>query len=249
LILVITVAIGREFMDSSVRNPERAKKLIGLPVAGVSIAGTVTIMPYQHTLRNLLAEQFVSAILPYIATAIDDNGKAQISIITTKGGVFHETDIKRLHKLLSSLYSDTSWIVPANYADVFAAALPHDAFAVYTPSLVQLNYKNAYQVVGEKQQVHKLTVYISPDLSQNSLPAAIAKAANITILAFKANDTWLPLDKELLLKTKAMVTGGPFFTWLVSTDEANLDGLIGEIPKERSWLRRKIKKLLTLNLK
>ncbi len=181
--------------------------------------------------------------------SFQDKGNAQISIITTKGSVFHETDIKRLHKLLSSLYDDTYWVVPANYAEVFAAALPHESFTVYTPSLVQLNYKNVYQLAGENAQAHKLTIYISPDLSQNSIPTGIAKAADVTILAFKANETWSPLDKELLVKLKATVTGSPFFTWLVSTDEANLDGLIGEIPKERSWLRRKIKKLLTLNLK
>jgi uncharacterized protein involved in exopolysaccharide biosynthesis len=236
-ILVVTVAVGKEFMDSSIRSPERAKKTIGLPLAGVSITGGVTILPYQHTLRNLLAEKFVSAILPYISKPIEDKGKAQISIITTKSRVFQETDLKRMHKFLSSLYNDTYWIVPANYAEV------------YTPDLVQLNYKNVYELTNEPQKEHQLTIYISPDLSQNSLPDSFAKTADLMLLAFKANDTWLPLDKEILIKVKTTIQDIPFFTWLVNTDEANLDGLIGEIPKKRSWLRKKIKKLLTLNLK
>lgn len=248
-ILVVTVAIGKEFMDSSVRNPERAKKFIGLPLAGVSIARDTTVMPYQHTLRNLLAEQFVSTILPYIAKPIEDNGSAQITMVTIKSDVFRETDIRRLHKFLSSLYEDTYWIVPASNAEVFSAALPQNTFAIYTPAVVQLNYKNVQQLITENPQQHKLIVYISPDLSQTSLPVTIAKASDITVLAFKANDTWLPLDKEILTKVKAAVQTAPFFTWLVNTDEANLDGLIGEIPKKRSWLRKKIKKLLTLNLK
>ncbi|MES2111626.1 MAG: hypothetical protein V4577_22905 [Bacteroidota bacterium] len=250
LILVITVAIGKEFMDSSVRSPERAKKIIGLPMAGVSIAGGVTIMPYQDKLRSLLAEQFVSNLLPYIAKAVDNNGSAQITLLTTKGGVFRETDLKRLHKLLSSLYDDTYWVAPVNYQEVLSAALPQNAFAVYTPALVQLNYKSVQQLINDSPGgANKLTIYISPDLSQNSIPSAIAKASDLVILAFKADDTWLPLDKELLLKTKNEVQNIPFFTWLTNTDEANLDGLIGEIPKTRSWLRKKIKKLLTLNLK
>jgi hypothetical protein len=248
-ILVTTVAVGKEFMDSSIRSPERAKKLIGLPLAGVSITESTTIMPYQHTLRNLLAEQFVSAILPYISKPIEDNGTAQISVITTKGSVFRETDIKRLHKFLTSLYSDTYWVVPVSYAEVFSAALPQNTFAIYTPALAQLNYKNVQELITENPQQHRLIIYISPDLSQSSLPVAIAKTSDIVVLAFKADDTWLALDKETLQKAKAAAHNVPFFTWLVNTDEANLDGLIGEIPKNRSRLRIKIKKLLTLNLK
>ena len=248
-ILVVTVAVGKEFMDSSIRSPERAKKLIGLPLAGVSITGSTTIMPYQHALRNLLAEQFVSTILPFIAKPIEDNGTAQVSMITTKGSVFRETDIKRLHKFLSSLYNDTYWVVPVNYAEVFSAALPQNTFAIYTPALVQLNYKNVQELITENPQQHKLIIYISPDLSQSSLPVAIANASDLAVLAFKADDTWLALDKETLQKAKVAAHNVPFFTWLVNTDEANLDGLIGEIPKSRSWLRRKIKKILTLNLK
>jgi len=248
-IMVVTVAIGKEFMDSSIRSPERARKTIGLPLAGVSITGGVTVLPYQHTLGNLLAEKLVSIILPYISKPIEDKGKAQISVITTKGGVFQETDLKRLHEFLSSLYDDTFWVVPIDYSEVFSAAIPQNAFGVYTPALVHLNYKSVNELIADNQYEHKLTVYISPDLSQNSLPASLARSSDLMLLAFKANDTLLPLDKETLAKAKAAVNDIPFFTWLVNVDETNLDGLIGEIPKKRSWLRKKIKKILTLNLK
>jgi hypothetical protein len=68
-------------------------------------------------------------------------------------------------------------------------------------------------------------------------------------LVVNADETWQNADKEIVAKLEKSITGVPLHTWLVNADETNLETTIGEIPKKRSWLRRKVKKMITLNLR
>ncbi|HVW95306.1 MAG TPA: hypothetical protein VHA56_05025 [Mucilaginibacter sp.] len=249
LISVAGIAIGREFMDSSVRSPERVKKIINMPVAGVSIAGSDDGMPYRQALRRLLAERFVANILPVISGSVDETGQALLSMVSVKAGSYQRADIGLLHETLSEVYPGLTWVVPTAYEQIFADALPSSALSVYKPTVQQLNYKNVQQLVSHDLSQNQLVIYISPDQEGSGIPSGIIKASDMLLLAFRATDTWLPMHKEILSKLKAIVTDKPFSAWLINTDEANLDGIIGEIPKKRSWLRKKVKKLITLNLK
>jgi len=249
-ILVASVVVAREIMDSSIRSPERAAKIINLPVAGISTGKTnAKSLTYQPPLRNLLTERFVNSILPFISAGIEAHGKAQISFITTKDNVYQTDDIKLLNEYLSSLYHDLVWIVPESLMPVFSAALPASAIATYVPGVSLLNSKLADDLTGKDLSVNRLILYVTPDLSKNSLPVSVARQSNLNLLVFNANDTWQPADRDLLNKTRTLTRDIPFNIWLTNTDESNLDGLIGEIPKQRSWARRKVKKMLTLNLR
>jgi len=249
-ILVASFILGREFMDSSIRTPERAAKLINLPVAGISLANAgAKPQPYQQPLRNLLAEKFVSSMLPFISPVAGGPARAQISFITTRADVFKPADIKLLNEFFSSLYNNPVWIVPTGLMPVFAEALPLSALAGYTPGIGQLNVKNIDGLTDKHLAGCSLALYITPNLAKNSLPPAVARASNLNLLVFDANDTWQPADGEILKKTKAITPDVPFYIWLTNADESNLEGTIGEIPKHRSWARRKVKKMLNLNLR
>jgi len=249
-ILVASVVIAREVMDSSIRSPERAAKIMNIPVAGISTVKTnAKSLTYQPPLRNLLTERFVNSILPFISAGIDTQGKGQVSFITTKDNVYQSEDIKLLNEYLSSLYHDLVWVVPDSLMPVFSASLPTSAIAMYIPGVAQLNSKIADDLVGKDLSANRLILYVTPNLSKNSLPVSVARKSTLNLLVFNADDTWQPVDRDLLNKTKALTPDVPFYTWLTHTDESNLDGIIGEIPKQRSWARRKVKKMLTLNLR
>jgi succinoglycan biosynthesis transport protein ExoP len=123
------------------------------------------------------------------------------------------------------------------------------SLVAYTPAVSQLNCKTADEIAGRDLSKYKLVIYVSPCLAQSSVPSAMLRLADLNLVVIGANETWLSADKESLLKIEAMAAAAPLFTWLVNTEETNLEGIIGEIPKKRSWLRRKVKKLITLNLR
>ncbi|TFF34728.1 GumC family protein [Mucilaginibacter psychrotolerans] len=249
-ILVGSVIIGRELMDSSIRTPDRAKKLINLPLAGISIA-TNSSKPktYVQALRHLLAEQFISGLLPALNEAVTAHGTAQITLLQTKTGLFNAEDIKLTDGMLSQLFDSVHWVIPSGKQAAFATALPQGKYSIYEPAIAHLNYIDVAQLVDTTLSAYKLIIYVAPNPAQHSLPAAIVKNSAVNLLMVNANDTWLPVDKDLLIKLKTMLAGANLCTWLVNADENNLDSIIGEVPKERSWLRKKIKKVITLNLR
>ncbi len=249
-IVVASVVIGKDTLDSSMRTPERAKKIIGLPLGGVALAEDAKKggLVYKQSLATVLTEQLVNTILPAATTAIGDKGKAQISFITTRADMYRSKDIKILHKQLSLLYNDAFWVVPDSHAEVFSSALPPDSFAVYTPGTGQLNCKSVDELVNKDLSSHWLVLYVSPVVSKHALPKFIVKSSAANLLVFDAGATWHPADKEFLTKTRDIDRSIPFYTWLINTSDVNVDSIVGEIPKKRSWLRKKIKKTVTLNL-
>ncbi|BAU54894.1 GumC family protein [Mucilaginibacter gotjawali] len=249
-LMVSSVVIARELMDSSIRSPERAAKIMNIPVAGISaIRSNARSLSYQPPLRSLLTERFVNAILPFISAGIEAHGKAQVSFITTKDNVFQTDDIKLLNEYLSSLYNNLVWVVPESLLPVFSAAVPAEALVGYLPAVAQLNSKIPDDLVNKDLSANRLILYVTPNLAKNSLPVSVARKSSLNLMVFNANDTWQPVDRDLLNKTRALTPDIPVYTWLTQTDESNLDGIIGEIPKRRSWLRKKVKKMLTLNLR
>jgi uncharacterized protein involved in exopolysaccharide biosynthesis len=249
LLLVISVAIGRELMDSSIRNPERAKKFIGLPVTGISIKSSGDIqLPYQQQLQNLLTEQLISNMLPFISS-IGTDKTPQISLLTTKSMAMQSDTIILFHNLFSLIFKKIYWIVPQADEEVFRPALPEGCCSIYIPSVSQLNLRTAGELVGKDLSESDLVFYVSPGLAQNCIPVSIAQSAVINLLVVNADETWQNADKEIVAKLEKSITGVPLHTWLVNADETNLETTIGEIPKKRSWLRRKVKKMITLNLR
>ncbi len=250
-LVVASVVISKDVLDSSIKTPERAKKIIGLPLGGAALAEDDKISRKfsNHSLSVVLTEQLINAVLPYVTFSIAEKGRAQVSFITTRPDIYKAKDIKILHEQLTSLYKDAFWVIPDTNAEIFSSALPAESFAVYSPGTEQLNYRSADELVGKDLSPHWLILYVSPVVSKHALPKSIVKSSAANLLVFDAGNTWQPFDKELLAKTKDIDRSIPFYTWLVNTSDANVDGIVGEIPKRRSWLRKKVKKTVTLNLR
>jgi uncharacterized protein involved in exopolysaccharide biosynthesis len=249
-ILVAAVIIGREAMDSSLRTPERARKILGLPLIGMSIANNhKKVSAYTPSLRNLLMEQMINNMLPFISSAVDETGRAQVSFLTTKNDVYKSDDISLLHNHFTTLYPRLCWVVPEDYRGIINGRIPQNACAFYKPAISQLNYRDVLELINDDFSTSNVVFYLTPNIAQHSLPLSVAKKSILNIMVFSGNDTWQPADKEILMKVKKGMPAIPLFTWLVNMDEANLDSTIGEIPKSRSWIRRKVKKVLTLNLR
>ncbi|OOQ56710.1 GumC family protein [Mucilaginibacter pedocola] len=249
-ILTAGSIIGRELMDSSIRTPERAKKIVHLPLAGVSVLVNESwASAYNASLRQLLAEQMINVLLPLINASMAEKGSAQLTLLHNKAEAYQPQDIALFNNLFEELFGPVNWVVPASELPAFERSLPVSNYTAYTPSVALLNVSNIGQIAGSVAQNAKLVVYVAPNLAQHSLPLALTQNSCAGLVVVNANDTWLPVDKELLAKLKASLSGTPLYTWLVKTDESNLDNLVGELPRQRSWIRRKIKKIVTLNLR
>jgi succinoglycan biosynthesis transport protein ExoP len=248
-VVVISVIIGRQLMDASLRTPDRTQKIIGLPIAGIMLAQSPgSEPPYRGALRNFLGESFINILLPYISLK---NGRiaGKISLVSFDESVYQPRDIKLLNGLLTGITESVCWLVPDHYATLFSQALAPEVVHVYKAGIGGLNARTPGEIAGAALPDHDLLIYVSPCILRHSIPAAMIRLASLNLVVAGAGDTWRNADKESLAKIEKMAPDAPIYTLLVNADEANLDDTVGEIPKKRSWLRKKVKKLITRNLK
>lgn len=240
LILVAAVVFGRVWLNSSLLIPERAKKIIGLPVAGASLAVNKKTKNYLP-ISNILAEQFLNILVPYINDAKELNDAAQISFITIKGNPYQKEDLQLLHENLTKIYKEIFWIVPEAYATDFASAIPQYAFEIYKPGVHLLDAKDCSNITSKDVSQYALLLFISPNLSENGLPLFITKRSCANVLACNANDNWTSADKEILNKIRHSITDIPFFIWLTKTAEENMEYVASGLRK-KGWLEKLFKR-------
>ena len=87
-----------------------------------------------------------------------------------------------------------------------------------------------------------------PALLTSDFPAKLVAGADMTLLVCRATRTWNKADDEVLdiyLKNARH----PAFALLNGVQVDNLESIIGEIPRKRSWLRKFVKKVINLDFK
>ena len=87
-----------------------------------------------------------------------------------------------------------------------------------------------------------------PALLSSEYPAKLAVSADLSLLICRATRTWNKADDEVLNVFKAN-SKQTVFSMLNGTNVDNLEGIIGEIPKKRSWISKFIKRVINSDLK
>ncbi|MCD6333454.1 MAG: LysM peptidoglycan-binding domain-containing protein [Bacteroidales bacterium] len=87
-----------------------------------------------------------------------------------------------------------------------------------------------------------------PALLTNEYPAALTRSGHMTILVCRANRTWNDADTEALTLYKSQIDH-KIYTLLNGCQVDYLENIIGEIPKQRSKVRVFVKKLINLDFR
>ncbi|MEA1875442.1 MAG: hypothetical protein U9N86_01135 [Bacteroidota bacterium] len=87
-----------------------------------------------------------------------------------------------------------------------------------------------------------------PPLLRADYPSAIVAEANLSLLVCQAARTWNNADSEVLNLYKTN-TKKKIFSLLNGTQITNLEGIIGEIPRKRSVIRKILKRIVYLDFK
>jgi succinoglycan biosynthesis transport protein ExoP len=252
-LLVAFVTIGRDVIDSSLKTPERATQITGLPLVGVSLApnNKKREAQYMDKLRRMLCEHFVNNV--YLNLSATGNGQQtgnlRVALFATRSKVYDANSIKYLHQGIAELYDDVHWVVADEWADVWNAALPQKDFSLYRHTIKNLESESVDELVETDLSPFKLILFVMPDISHHGFPAKIIQKVSLSILVLNAHDTWLPADKGKLKQWREAFKDKKLFLWLTNSSFEGIDIIIGEVPRKRSWIRRKIKKIAALNFK
>lgn len=104
----------------------------------------------------------------------------------------------------------------------------------------QLFSNNTYNDFIDKSENFDFILVEVPDLSSSLFNTSLLTTAHHTFLVADANRIWSQLDNNLLENTKNYISSG-FEAILSMAIPHNMEDIIGEIPKKRSYLRRFVK--------
>ena len=87
-----------------------------------------------------------------------------------------------------------------------------------------------------------------PAISKNQIPIELIQSFDLIIYFVNANRVWSEYDSSVIKKLKA-ITSAPTFSFLNGIRFDKLEGLIGELPKQRNSLRKTIKRFAKFQFK
>jgi polysaccharide biosynthesis transport protein len=85
-----------------------------------------------------------------------------------------------------------------------------------------------------------------PDLANHQMPVEIIKDSNFNLMVVNSKRTWSEADTHLLQLFRQSHTSTPHIL-LNKMSESELELVLGELPKKRSWARLWLKRILSLN--
>lgn len=235
MVLVIFVIIAREFFDGSMKNPARAVEEVGLPFIGA--------LPfYQPRKKSINYEKMESQLLNQLMTAITietdysvNNNLIVICSNRPKEGKSYLAS-KLAEKLEASICT-SMWIHPHEKQ-------PEDYAFNYTVTSNFVHARNIEDLGLRRDPGSVNYVFLElPALFDNPTPTRLIANAKMIVYLVDATRSWKPADK-FILDNLRKIAGDKIVLFVNKVKYDQLEDLIGELPRKRSWFRRKIKNII-----
>ncbi len=120
---------------------------------------------------------------------------------------------------------------------------------IVKPSFFEINHLTQLPLEEEVDwEKYTYVILELPPLLKHPFPTQVLAKADLSLLVCRSNRVWNKADEKLLEKLLEGIPKPPGII-LNGTREENLESIIGELPKKRSWIRKTIKKILLFRYK
>ncbi len=249
-ILTLAILILLEYLDESVKNPERMKELTKLYVAG----GFPLINKKSVYLFEKAHDLLIKQIVTYINFNYYQNETQKDPFIV----LFFSTRKKEGKTQLSTLIAEEMRKIGEPTLVLSPKSDKIQNQQIETQDIDNIEYELPQYICDvdlndkaftSKKDLHNYRyIFLEiPSIIGSDLPIKIIKQANLSLLIVKSSRNWNKADSMALesyqriskTQTSGLING-------VHID--SLETIIGEIPKERSRFRKKIKSILNFKL-
>ena len=252
-----------EYFDSTIKTPERAKNILGLSLIGALPLRThkVNQVVYKRLRRRLIA-YILRNLRFHIGTTKKEGRPTVLAVISTMRGEGKSIVLKMLAGKLHSLGNKVFVLKPdlgtrgeadpgkeqapqgiqqTSFGPALHYAVNADFFQFnHVASLLKdtaLNYQDFDYILVEM-----------PALLTHEIPLGLIKQAHLSILVTQANRVWQQSDMSIL-RDYIKQTGISPLCLLNGVKMDRLEGLVGEMPLRRSFLRKAIKQIAKLEFR
>jgi len=251
-IVLLATYITGELTNSSVRTPERVESQIGLPLLSALPdleinSGKIVNM---DEMSNDLVQRIINSIFIELKKKNTKAERHVITILSTKTGE-GKTYISQL--VASKLAQIKNDVILLNPSTSSKHALK--SFQKPNPDLQIKEYKVIDKLVDAEsitdlieasnnnpleEGKHSFVIIELPSLNKYPVPIEILDKSDVSILIVHANKSWTASDARIL-KEFETVKQNQTKVILNRVVPDLLEGIYGEIPKNRSKLRKKLK--------
>ncbi len=234
-ILSLGFIVGKEFADKSLKMPTLAEKQIGIPFVGA----LPLVDPQQHEiLFNVIETYTLNQAISRIKKLSSDIAEhPQLVIVcSTRRSEGKSYFISKLCARINDGGSRAVWLNPHDFSEDFAFTYQ------LKPSFVSASLVEDL-VENEDFSDCEYIFLELPPLISHPIPVNLVRKAAFTLLLADATRVWDVADKYMF-QTYTESTSRPIGLLLNKVKHDFLEGIIGEIPKVRSWFRRKFKSLV-----
>ncbi|SHN15727.1 Uncharacterized protein involved in exopolysaccharide biosynthesis [Cyclobacterium lianum] len=234
--VMLSLVLLTFFLDNTIKSGPRAEKLTGLKVAGAWLDERLMERSVD---KEKLSQKEIVQWHNYLSKHLPKSGKKLILFYSLQPGEGKTFLIKKLVQDLNEQNREAVyWGLTADTAAMPCATLSYPE----TASLQINNEKYWENKISENEK--EFILWELPNIAEASLNYSLINQANALVMVLDAERKWTQADLHLLNNLKEMVEI-PHLIWLNKMKSDELEDIIGEIPKKRSLIRSKIKKLLS----
>lgn len=255
-LLVLAAVIALEFMDNTLRDPERAAETTGLELASAFPRLPKNWQNAPSFDYPFLMQRATGQLLQHLKLTLREQGiqhrPARIALLSTREGEGKTQLAEVLIGQLRAAGERVLWLRPAPQqqgTEPAGATHPDDRFFIVNHTFFEKKTE-ADLLSGTTQKTNTLDYgYVFteiPPVLANTYPADYLASTDMALFVARANRTWNRADTRALA-TLHRVLGRPCNLVLNLVRPDDLENALGEVPKHRTALRRWMKKMATMN--
>jgi polysaccharide biosynthesis transport protein len=250
LVLPLALLIALEMLDATLRTPENAAAITGMQMFTALPKLPKNWAKHPIIRFDMVVARGIEQLLQHLKIDLQLHTRtvlARIAILSTNDGDGKTAVGKQAVAMLRTYGHRVLYIRPDDKP--LEDEQSHEDNKFYTVDFSLIDKEDEADLLqGEDIVWHHYNYIITeiPSLIEGNYPARLFSQIDVALLVCRANRSWLPADKRAI-ETINKFLKRPCRLVLNAVRIDLLEDSIGEIPRQRSPLRRKLKRLMKRN--
>ena len=242
-IFTLAIVLVLEYLDTNIRNPEKAQKITGLRLAGVF----PVLRKYSKSIDfDFVKNRSIEVAVQSIKLKLEDKNDTKVLLVFST--LEREGKTLLIEKIAEKLTEYGLKVVVLSTDEIQEnTEYPYQRIKFEMPSNF-FEYRHLEEISSQNYPEFDYVLLELPSILHHNYPVSLMQKVDLSLLVCRANRTWTKADTNALTvfkkhninKMEVILNGAELY---------NIESVFGEIPRKRSKIRILLKRILTLQFK